>query len=128
MTRTTDWLQYSEELIEVADLLLTNKKFNWSCFTSQQATSAALKAILENMEESTFGDNLIALLRTIKEQKSVPKEVNDACHSVNDYFKSTRDLERTQSGTPMSGFSEKEAKSAKENALVVLRFAYRETK
>ncbi|MFW9923889.1 MAG: HEPN domain-containing protein [Candidatus Thorarchaeota archaeon] len=126
MTRTKDWLQYSEELIEVADLLITNRKFNWSCFTSQQASSAALKAILENIEESTFGDNLIALLRIIKDKKSVPKEVNDACHSLNDYFKSTRDLERNETGTPMNSFSEKEAKHAKDNALIILRFAYRE--
>ncbi len=127
MSRTKDWLQYSEELIKIADLLMDKGRFSWSCFTSQQAATAALKAILFKMGESTYGDNLIALLRTVKESRAIPKDVKEACHHVNDYFKTSRDLENKPDGTPLSYFSLKESQKAKIDALTVIRFAYHES-
>lgn len=127
MSRTNDWLQYSEELIDIADLLMDKGRFSWSCFTSQQATTAALKAILSKKGESTFGDNLIALLRTVKETIAIPIEVKDACHQVNDYFKTCRDLENKSEGTPLNYYSLEESQKAKNDALMVIRFAYHES-
>ena len=127
MTRTKDWLQYSEELIKIADLLMDKGRFSWSCFTSQQAATAALKAILSKSGEPTIGDNLIALLRTVKENISIPVDVKDACHQVNDYFKTSRNLEHKPEGTPLSNYSLEESQKAKNDALMVIRFAYHES-
>ncbi len=127
MSRTKDWLQYSEELVKIADLLMDKGRFSWSCFTSQQAATAALKAILFKMEEPTFGDNLIALLRTVKENIAIPDDVKDACHHINDYFKTSRDLENKPEGTPLNYFSLEESQKAKSDALTVIRFAYHES-
>ena len=74
MTRTKDWLKHSEELLEISNLLIDKQKYFWSCLTSQQAAAAALKAIISHIDESTFGDNLIALLRTIQNNSSVPDD------------------------------------------------------
>jgi HEPN domain-containing protein len=126
MSRTKDWLEYSEELKEIADLLNENKKFSWACFTYQQSSSAALKAILSKLGASTFGENLIALLRVIKKEKQVPKEIETACHKMNTYFKSSRDLEMKAEGTPSDYFSKKDADNAHSKALAILRFAHHE--
>lgn len=127
MSRTKDWLKYSEELVEVADLLKEKGHFSWSCFTSQQAAVAALKSLLSKFDESTFGDNLIALMRNVKKHLTIPNEVRDACQRINDYFKICRDLESKESGTPFSNYSLEESQKAKDHALAVIRFAYHES-
>ncbi|NHK30379.1 MAG: HEPN domain-containing protein [Asgard group archaeon] len=124
MNREKDWLYYSEELLEIAELLITNAKYSWACFTLHQATTAALKSILSRMDESTFGDNLIKLVRAIGQNTNIPDEVKKSCHKLNDYFNMARDLEAKSDGTPLSNFSLAEAKSAKNNTLVVIRFAH----
>lgn len=124
MNRNKDWLQYSEELIEIVDLLIENEKFSWSCFTSHQASSAALKAVLSLIDESTFGDNLIALLRKLKGNFTIPEEVKKACHQMNDYFTKSRDLEGKPDGTPLGNFSNGDANQAKKNAMTIIRFAH----
>ena len=128
MSRTKDWLQYSEELIEIADILMDKGRFSWYCFTSQQAAVAAVKALLSKYDESTFGDNLIALLRTVKENVSIPADVKEACQKINAYFKTCRDLESKSEGTPLSNYSLEESQQAKNYALAVIRFAYHESK
>jgi len=124
MSRNKDWLNYSEELINIAELLLNKGRYSWSCFTSQQASTAALKAVLSKTNESTFGDNLIALLRTLKETYSIPEDVKEACHYVNDFFIKSRDLENKPEGTPLSYFTLSDAQKAKTSALTILRFAH----
>ncbi|NHJ85879.1 MAG: HEPN domain-containing protein [Asgard group archaeon] len=125
MTRTDDWLKYSEELLEIADILMNNGRFSWSCFTINQAAAAALKSILSKLDESTFGDNLIALLRIIKEQLDVPDEVKNACHNLNEHFTKTRDLENRLDSTPSIHYTLNDAKQAKNDALIIIRFAHR---
>ncbi|NHJ31489.1 MAG: HEPN domain-containing protein [Asgard group archaeon] len=124
MSRKKDWLNYSEELLDIAELLMSKGKYSWSCFTSQQASTAALKAVLSNANESTYGDNLIALLRSVKEIRAIPKEVTEACHYVNDFFAKSRDLENKPEGTPLSYFTLTDAQKAKTSALAILRFAH----
>ncbi|MGC9781625.1 MAG: HEPN domain-containing protein [Candidatus Heimdallarchaeota archaeon] len=124
MNRNKDWLQYSEELIEIADILMDKGKFSWSCFTSHQASSAALKAILSLMDEYTFGDNLIALLRKINGKYTIPDDVKQACHQVNDFFTKSRDLEGKPEGTPLNNFTITDANQAKASALALIRFAH----
>ena len=128
MNRTKDWLQYSEELIEIADILMDKGWFSWSCFTSQQAAVAAIKALLSKFDEPTFGDNLIALLRTAKENISIPANVKDSCQKINGYFKTCRDLESKPDGTPLSNYSLEESQEAKNHALTIIRFAYHKSK
>lgn len=124
MNREKDWLRYSEELLEIADLLINHKKYSWACFTLQQATSAALKSILARMDESTFGDNLIKLIRIIGQNTNIPDDVKKSCHILNDYFSMTRNLEAKSNGTPLNNYSLAEAEQAKNNTLVVIRFAH----
>ncbi|MBK5113703.1 MAG: HEPN domain-containing protein [Candidatus Heimdallarchaeota archaeon] len=124
MTRNKDWLIYSQELIDIAELLLNKGRYSWSCFTSQQASTAALKAVLSISNESTFGDNLIALLRIVKETYTIPEDVKKACHYVNDFFTKCRDLENKPDGTPLNYFTLEDAQQAKNSALTILRFAH----
>ena len=124
MSRNKDWLQYSQELIDIADLLMDRGRYSWSCFTSQQASTAALKAVLSINNKSTFGDNLIALLRIINEFHEIPKDVKEACHYVNDFFTKSRDLENEPDGTPHNYFTLEDAQKAKLSALTILRFAH----
>ncbi|MHA1212622.1 MAG: HEPN domain-containing protein [Candidatus Heimdallarchaeota archaeon] len=127
MCRHKDWLQYSEELLEIGALLIEKQKYSWACFTMQQASSAALKSILSKNDESTFGDNLIKLLRTIGNTHTVSTEIKNACHQINDYFTKARDLETVTKGTPLTNHSIKDANQAKANALAIIRFAYQES-
>ncbi len=124
MSRNKDWLRYSQELIDIAELLMDKGRYSWSCFTSQQASTAALKAILSIKNESTFGDNLIALLRTVKESYNIPDDVKEACHFVNEFFTKSRDLENKPDGTPLNNFTLEDAQKAKTSALTILRFAH----
>lgn len=124
MNREKDWLHYSEELLDIADLLITKGKYSWACFTLQQATSAALKSILSRMDESTFGDNLIKLIRIIGQNTNIPADVNKSCHKLNDYFNMTRDLEAISDGTPLNKYTLAEAQTAKNDTLAVIRFAH----
>lgn len=128
MSRTKDWLQYSQELKDIAELLMNQGRFSWSCFTSQQASAAALKAILSSMDVSTFGDNLIALLRQIGEDKEIPLEIKKACQELNDYFKTCRDLESKSTGVPSENFTLEEAQKAINQSLAIIRFAYQTAK
>ncbi len=124
MTRNTDWLKYSEELIVIADILIEKQKYSWACFTLQQASAAALKSILSKKDESTYGDNLIKHLRLIGKHNTVPAEVKAACHNVNNFFTEARDLESVQTGTPINKFTLKDADKAKKDALAIIRYAY----
>ncbi|NHJ46535.1 MAG: HEPN domain-containing protein [Asgard group archaeon] len=124
MTREKDWLQYSEELLEIANLLIDNKKFSWACFTLQQASAAALKSILAKHDEMTFGDNLIKLARTIAETETIPVDVKSSCLKLNDLFTRARDLETKPNGTPSNNYTIREANDTKNKTLVIIRYAH----
>ncbi|HUT80628.1 MAG TPA: HEPN domain-containing protein [Candidatus Bathyarchaeia archaeon] len=127
MSRQQDWLKYSQELYDIAEILINNQKYSWACFTLNQATAAALKSILSNIDESTFGDNLIALLRVINSNHKVPEDVTNACHNINIYFTLARDLENKSDGTPLTNFSMKDAKQAVNDTMIILRYAHHMT-
>ena len=127
MDRHKDWLQYAGELLEIANLLDKNEKYNWSCFTYHQSAAAALKAILSKMGESTFGDNLIALFRSVKKEKNPSEDIMKACHKLNGFFKTCRDLESNSEGTPLTNFNADDSMNAKQQAKVILRYAHHES-
>jgi HEPN domain-containing protein len=124
MGREKDWLQYSEELLEIADLLMKNDKHSWACFTLQQSSAAALKSIMAKYDELTFGDNLIKLIRIIGQNTKIPPEVKNSCHKLNEYFNVARDLENKSNGTPLSYFTHNDVQDARSNTLVIIRFAH----
>ena len=124
MTRTSDWLRYSEELLDITKLLIDKGKFSWSCFTSHQAATAALKAILAKDDEPTIGDNLIALLRLAKKRNEISTKVETACHNINEHFKCSRDLEKKPEGTPLDNYSLDDSTRARTSALLILRHAH----
>ena len=124
MTRINDWLRYSEELLDITKLLIDKGKYSWSCFTSHQAATAALKAILAKDDQPTLGDNLIALLRLAKKENEIPSKVETACHNINEHFKSSRDLEKKPEGTPLDNYSLDDSTRARTNALLILRHAH----
>ena len=123
MQRTQDWLKEAQAELRAAQDLLRGGHWSWCCFTCQQATEKALKAICEHFRTPQFGHNLNALVQTVEAHTTVSEPTRMACARLNRYYIPARYPNAFDQGVPADQFFEADAREALKDAGEVVRFA-----
>lgn len=123
MQRVCDWLREAQAELDAAHDLYRSKHWSWCCFTSQQATRKALKAICECFRTPQFGHNLNLLLDAVSNHVTMSDPVRRACARLNRYYIPTRYPNAFDRGAPADQFFEEDAHQALEDAEEVIKFA-----
>ncbi|HBY92959.1 MAG: HEPN domain-containing protein [Ardenticatenaceae bacterium] len=123
MQRAQDWLIEAQAELRAARDLLAGQHWSWCCFTCQQASEKALKAICEHFRTPQLGHNLNVLLQAVEAHTTVEQTVRTGCARLNRYYIPTRYPDAFPQGAPADQFFEADAREAVEDAERVVEFA-----
>jgi HEPN domain-containing protein len=123
--RADDWLAEARAELRAAEALLQAGHWSWCCFTCQQASEKALKAISESLRAPQFGHNLNVLVQAIEQRLCVPETVRLAAGRLNRFYIPTRHPDAFDHGAPADQYFEPDARQALEDAREIQQFAER---
>ncbi len=76
MLRARDWLRQALRDLEHARKSMEMKDYEWSCFSAQQASEKALKAVFQALGSEAWGHDLVRLVLGLKETGlDVPRKI-----------------------------------------------------
>lgn len=123
-SRTQDWLNQAKRDLELANLALDNGYYEWTCYLCEQSAEKALKGLgnfLRRLPKELRGHSTNDLLRIVP-LPLIPKELDDACRKLDEHAVISRYPDSKLSGYPGNTYKATDAKKAKGNAELVLRF------
>ncbi|NPA41804.1 MAG: HEPN domain-containing protein [Aquificae bacterium] len=124
MERSTDWLRQAKRDLEKAQLDLEHGFYEWACFTAQQASEKAVKALYYSMNMEVRGRSLYKLLKTLSEMKGieVDEELLHYARVLDRYYIEARYPNGFPEGYPAEFFDLKMAQEAVDAGRKILRF------
>ena len=123
MQRVEDWFNEARAEQRAARDLFRGEHWSWCCFTCQQATEKALKAVCEYYRTPQYGHNLNQLLQTVETHAAIQASIPAACARLNRYYIPTRYPDAFSQGAPADQFFEDDARRALADMDVVITFA-----
>lgn len=118
------WFEEGESDISTSKILLENKKYNASCFYSQQAAEKMLKGLLMAHHEASWGHSVLSLLRRLSEIIDIDIiEVEQCAKELDRHYIPSRYPDAYPSGRPGDYYTEEIAKEAVTCALKIRDFA-----
>ena len=88
---------------------LENGFHNWACFSAQQATEKAIKAVFQKMNLVVWGHSIADLLSELSEKVEVPKKLVEYAYELDRVYITARYPDALPSGSPRERFSRTEA-------------------
>ncbi|TFG23318.1 MAG: HEPN domain-containing protein [Promethearchaeota archaeon] len=137
MNRYNDWLKQAEADIEAAMDSQKNNHHEWACFQAQQSAEKALKALLLYLNDDTWGDGLIYLLKhwkqiIIEEKKDIEeqeyKSLIEKCQELDRHYIQPRYPNGFASGYPAEYYNEKTSQECIAYATDIFQFVKQEIK
>ena len=120
--RTKDWLQQAERDLEAAKWSLKGKFYEWACFSCQQATEKALKALYQHLNLDAWGHSVSKLMADLPKKARPPKSLIEKAIYLDRFYIPTRYPNDLPSGAPMSYFTERDAKEAIKYGGEIIRY------
>jgi HEPN domain-containing protein len=121
MNRYQDWLDQAERDLQRAEIDLQYEYWEWACFTAQQATEKAVKALLMNKGISAWGHAITPMLRRLNDV-SVPEAMIRYAQLLDAYYIPTRYPNGFAEGKPADYYNESIAREAVNAASELFRF------
>lgn len=122
MDRSSDWIKQARRDLERAHLDVKTKYYEWACFTSQQASEKAVKAVYQALNSSVRGHSVVKMLKGIEVQFDVPDNIKHSARILDRYYIGSRYPNGFPEGSPCDYFDEKIAKEAYNAASKILGF------
>lgn len=119
--RSGDWLRQAERDLSHAKHAQEDKDYEWVCFSAQQATEKALKAVYERLNKTARGHSIVGLLEGLKDMQ-ISKELYSYARILSRYYIETRYLNGFPEGAPLDYFDEKLGREAIDAAEQILRW------
>ena len=121
MNRYQDWLSQALRDLEKAKIDIEHKYWEWACFTAQQATEKAVKALLMYHGHDVWGHAITPMLRQV-ENPSVPASLIEKAQLLDAYYIPTRYPNGFAEGKPADYYNAQKAKEAFDAASAILQF------
>lgn len=122
MERSKDWIDEAEGDLQHAKNDLNSKFYNWACFSSQQATEKAIKAVFRKMGIEAWGHSVSDLLKELSNTFPVPSEFIDDALELDKVYISSRYPDAHTSGSPRKKYTKREAGRLIEYAERIFKF------
>ncbi len=121
MDRSQDWLDQAKRDLQRAEVDIEHAFWEWACFTSQQATEKAVKALLMRRGETVWGHAISPLLQRLGELE-VPEDLIDGAQMLDQYYVATRYPNGFAEGKPADYYNERMAQGAVHAARAIIGF------
>jgi HEPN domain-containing protein len=109
MERSADWMDQAEGDLQHAHSDLKEGFHEWACFSSQQATEKAVKALFQRLGAEAWGHSVADLLEELDKSQKVPQELKDIALELDKAYIPTRYPNAHPSGSPRRRYTRREA-------------------
>jgi HEPN domain-containing protein len=110
MERSKDWINEAEGDLQHAQNDLEGGFYNWACFSAQQCSEKAIKAVFYRMKAEVWGHSVSDLLIELSKHHSVPSMIIDDAIELDKSYIAARYPDAHPSGSPRSKYTEREAR------------------
>lgn len=110
--RSKDWLNQAVKDLKVAEEMMKDEFFEWSCFVAQQAAEKAIKAVFQKLNAAAWGHSIFDLMRILSKKVDVNDELLNCARSLDKYYVPTRYPNGFESGSPYEYFTRGDAENA----------------
>jgi len=110
--RSKDWLNQAVKDLKVAEEMMKDEFFEWSCFIAQQAAEKAIKAVFQKLNAAAWGHSIFDLMRILSKKVEVNDELLNCARSLDKYYVPTRYPNGFESGSPYEYFTRGDAENA----------------
>jgi HEPN domain-containing protein len=121
MNRYRDWLDQAQRDLGRAEIDIQYEYWEWACFTAQQATEKAVKALLMYRGHDVWGHGITPMLRASQDLSPTPVLIEQA-QLLDAYYISTRCPNGFAEGKPADHYNAAKAHEALNAASAIIRF------
>ena len=107
--RSRDWINQAEKDLKVAEELMKDESFEWSCFVAQQAAEKAVRAVFQKLNAAAWGHSIFDLMRILSKKVVVNDDLLNCARSLDKYYVPTRYPNGFESGSPYEYFTRRDA-------------------
>jgi len=121
-SRAHDWLDQAQRDLEHARNDLASGYHEWACFSAQQASEKAVKAVYQHLSAEAWGHSVKRLLEELPSEAGVTPELIDCGRVLDRFYIPTRYPNGFDHGKPGDYYAEADSRQAIGCAETVLRF------
>jgi len=104
MNRSMDWLNQARRDLQKAKLDLDYAYFEWACFTAQQASEKAVKALYISLNKMVRGHAVLKMLEGLKDILEISESLYHAARILDRYYIESRYPNGFPQGSPAEYF------------------------
>lgn len=109
MERSQDWIKEAELDLLHAKHDCASAFYNWACFSAQQASEKAVKAVFKKMGAEVWGHSIVGLMNELSTKVEIPKRLFNAAQELDKAYIPTRYPDALPSGSPGELYNKEEA-------------------
>jgi HEPN domain-containing protein len=122
VNRSKDWLNQARRDLEKAKLDLAHFYYEWACFTAQQSSEKAVKALYLSLNRHARGHAVLKLLEGLSGTMHIPDDLYHAARLLDRYYIESRYPNGFPQGSPADYFDAIIAQEAYDAARAILGF------
>jgi len=120
--RSLDWLRQALQDLEQAEDCRRAGRHNWACFAAQQAAEKAVKALHLHLGQEAWGHIIARLLRELPPEITVPNELIEQAHVLDNFYIPTRYPNSHPEGAPFEHYGPLQSEEAIRYARAIIEF------
>ncbi len=121
-SRAKDWFEQAQRDLDHARNDAQYEYHEWACFSAQQASEKALKALFQSISAECRGHSIKSLLKLLPGNIKIDTELLDCARILDYFYIPTRYPNGFDDGKPADYFTDKESEQAISCAEKILRF------
>lgn len=122
MERSADWMHQAVGDLAHARHDLAGEFYDWACFSAQQGSEKALKAVLQKLGGEAWGHALSELVGELQPHHPVPADVGQAAKELDKVYIPTRYPNAHPAGAPRALYTRVEAERCVAHAQGIIEF------
>ena len=122
MDRSADRLNQAKRDLDKVEHDIAQEFYEWACFTAQQASEKAVKALYQSRNRMARGHSILKLLEGLPDFLDVPEELFHNARILDRYYIESRYPNGFPQGMPADYFDEKIAGEARNAARKIVGF------
>lgn len=120
--RAKDWMNQAKRDLEHAENDINSEFYEWACFSAQQASEKAVKAVFHKLNANAWGHSITVLLRELAKHFTVDEALLNAAKNLDKYYIPPRYPNGFDVGMPADYFTQENARGAFKDAQLIIRF------
>ncbi len=122
MERSKDWIDEAEGDLIHAKNDIKGGFYNWACFSAQQSSEKAVKAVFQKMHAEAWGHSVADLLDELSKKHKVPEKLVQGAMELDKAYIPARYPNAHPSGSPRRKYTRGEAERLTDYAEEIFGF------